>query len=188
MSQFPRAGMDASNTPRKKGLGVGAIIAIVVGVLLVVPMCGGLLIGIMLPATGRARDAARGFKAKTQVTVLVQACHMYASDNKGYLPPAATWDLALSNYASTSGQASMTDSPQIDGTGNEMIYTLPTSARLGVALRVDEIPFPAEWILIREDESRLAPHQKIAVGFADGSANLLTRDELAAALARHAGK
>ena len=44
------------------------------------------LISILLPTLSRARAAAARTVCLTQLRELVTACHMYANDNKGYLP------------------------------------------------------------------------------------------------------
>lgn len=165
-------------------MGPGAIIAIVLGIVALVSLlCGGLFIAIMLPALGKARTEAQGLRASAQVSTLVQGCILYANDYKDYLPPAATWDAAISNHVPTSGAGSMLDSPQIEGVGNEMIYTPPQSTNPNGLVKVSDIQAPSTWILIREDETRLAPNQKVAVGFADGSVRRMTQQELAALLA-----
>ncbi len=183
MSQYPPTSQVPFAPPPKKGLGTGAIIAIVLGVVaLVAIVCGGLLIAIMLPALGKARNMARGLKSTTQITALVQGCHLYASDNKDFLPPLATWDSAIGQYVPTSGAGSMTDSPQIEGTGNEMIYTPPKGKDASGLAKTIDATMPSTWVLIREDESKLAPNQMVAVGFLDGSVQLLTQQDLAARL------
>lgn len=187
MSQFPPVGQVPYSPPPKKGLGTGAIIGIVLGVVaLVAIVCGGLLVAIMLPALGKARNVARGLKATTQVSALVQGCHMYAADNKDFLPPLATWDAAIGQYVPTSGAGSMTDSPQIEGAGNEMIYTPPKGRDPSGLAKTDEVRVPNSWILIREDEAKLAPNQMVAVGFLDGSVQLISRQDLATRLAAQA--
>ncbi len=187
MSQFPSSGHDPFAPPKKKGLSTGVIIAIVVGGAFVLLTCGGLCTGIMLPALGKARETARGLKSTTQVNALVQACHMYASDNKDYLPPAATWDSAISQYVATPGIASLIDSPQIEGTGNEMIYTPPPARKPGAWPTLMDSETPSTWILIREDETRLSPRQMIAVGYLDGQVMLLRRPDFDAQMARQRG-
>lgn len=185
MSQYPPSGQDPFAPQKKKGLGTGAIIGIVIGGAFLLLVCGGLCTGIMLPAFGKAREAARGLKATTQVNALVQACQAYASDNKDYLPPAATWDQAISTYVPD--VASLTDSPQIEGVGNEMIYIPPPTTDASGLSRISAIQFPANWILIHEDQTRLRPNQMVAVGYANGMVMQLAHDELAAQLARQSG-
>ena len=47
-----------------------------------------LLIGILLPTLGAARDSARTLKASVAARSLMQAYIMYADDNRGYVLPA----------------------------------------------------------------------------------------------------
>lgn len=54
--------------------------------LLVVIAIIALLIGILLPALGAARDSAQDLKCQTNVRSNGQAMSMYGSDNKGWLP------------------------------------------------------------------------------------------------------
>jgi len=56
--------------------------------LLVVIAVIALLIGILLPALGSARDSARTLKASVAARSLMQAYVMYADDNRGYVLPA----------------------------------------------------------------------------------------------------
>lgn len=55
--------------------------------LLVVIAIIGLLIGILLPALGRARDTARGLVCQTNIRQVVTAALVYSSDSKGRFPP-----------------------------------------------------------------------------------------------------
>lgn len=184
MSQYPHGGQDPFAPPKKKGLSTGAIIGIVIGSVFILLVCGGLCTGMMLPAVGKARETARALKSSTQVSALVQGCIMYANDNKDYLPPVATWDSAISQYVPTSGVGSMTDSPQIEGTGNEMVYTPPPASQPGAMSRVTDAKMPSTWILIREDETKLSPRQMIVVGYLDGQVTMLRRADFEAQMAR----
>ena len=56
--------------------------------LLVVIAIVAILIGILVPALGAARDQARTVKASAAVRSLMQAYTMYADDKKGYVLPA----------------------------------------------------------------------------------------------------
>lgn len=190
MSQFPpnapRGPQDPFAPQPKKGMGTGAIVAIIIGaVALVAIVCGGVLVAIMLPAMGKAREAARSIMASTNVRQLVMQVHTYAAENKDYLPPQEGWTAALDLYGPT---AAFTDSPQIEGTGNEMVYSPPAPVAPATQARLDRVQFPAQWIIIREDETKLPPKKMVAVGYLDGSVRLISQAELAAALAQQKGQ
>ncbi len=55
--------------------------------LLVVIAIIALLVGILLPALGKARDAARGVKCASNMRQLVIALSLYANDSKSFFPP-----------------------------------------------------------------------------------------------------
>ncbi|MBY0312007.1 MAG: type II secretion system GspH family protein [Phycisphaerales bacterium] len=55
--------------------------------LLVVIAIIALLVGILLPALGKARDSARGVKCASNMRQLVIALSLYANDNKSFYPP-----------------------------------------------------------------------------------------------------
>jgi prepilin-type N-terminal cleavage/methylation domain-containing protein/prepilin-type processing-associated H-X9-DG protein len=62
--------------------------------LLVVIAIIALLVGILLPALGKARASARQLKDSTQVRGIVQAHIVYASNNQGQYPMPSTLDTA----------------------------------------------------------------------------------------------
>src|SRR5205807_437830 len=47
-----------------------------------------LLISLLLPALSRAREAANTVACLSNLRQIVQMCHNYSSDNKGYIIPA----------------------------------------------------------------------------------------------------
>jgi type II secretory pathway pseudopilin PulG len=55
-----------------------------------------LLIGIVLPVMGRAREQARAVQCASNISQIYKACVMYANDNRGVLPmPTANLDRDL---------------------------------------------------------------------------------------------
>jgi len=82
---------------KRGGLSAGWIIAIILGglLLLAVP-CAGLLIGIMLPALGKARQAAFQVLSESNVREITAGLHTYASTYDDALPPPGTdWEALL---------------------------------------------------------------------------------------------
>ncbi len=69
---------------RYAGAGM-AIAAIVIGCSLTLLTCS---MGVMLPALGKARQAARQLKSATQMRQIVGALSMYAPQNRGFCPEA----------------------------------------------------------------------------------------------------
>ncbi len=49
-----------------------------------------MLISILLPVLGKAREAARSSKCLSNLKQINLALHMYANDNKGFLPPTSS--------------------------------------------------------------------------------------------------
>jgi prepilin-type N-terminal cleavage/methylation domain-containing protein/prepilin-type processing-associated H-X9-DG protein len=62
--------------------------------LLVVIAIIALLVGILLPALGKARASARQMKDATQVRGIQQACVVWANQNQGFFPDPAKLDVA----------------------------------------------------------------------------------------------
>jgi prepilin-type processing-associated H-X9-DG protein len=78
---------DAGMTP-KRGMGTGAIVAIVLVVVLMVALvCGGILVALMLPAVQAAREAARRITCTNSMKQISLAIHNYATAYKCF-PPA----------------------------------------------------------------------------------------------------
>ena len=76
--------------PERKGLGTGAVVAIVVGcVLLGILLIGGLAVAVMRPALTRSRQAARQTVCATNLRSVGLAIALYASDHNGLYPDAS---------------------------------------------------------------------------------------------------
>jgi prepilin-type N-terminal cleavage/methylation domain-containing protein/prepilin-type processing-associated H-X9-DG protein len=65
--------------------------------LLVVIGIIGILIGLLLPAMGRAREQAKTLKCAAQLRTLGQAIQSYANFNRGWLPSWSGWHVAGGN-------------------------------------------------------------------------------------------
>lgn len=72
-----------------------------------------LLVGILLPALGKARASAQGVQCISNLRQLGQALHMYTNDNEGFFPivdestsPRETWDRGLAPYLGLKPDAS----------------------------------------------------------------------------------
>lgn len=78
-------------------VGVGRLSAFTLVELLVVIGIIALLISILLPALGAARESAKQTACTSNIRQLVIACTMYANENKGHWPAAALSDSTWSN-------------------------------------------------------------------------------------------
>lgn len=169
----------APENPRRKGPSPPIVIG---GVLMLVLICGGVIAAVLDSAFGTVNRLVRG---SYHMQALTKAIVDYSTNNEGYLPPIATWEAALvAEFGDATVLAESLDSPRIEGTGNEMIYTPPRSTRADGLVLVADVAIPSNWIVIREDENRLRPRDPILVGFLDGHVRMLARKDLAAHLAR----
>jgi prepilin-type N-terminal cleavage/methylation domain-containing protein/prepilin-type processing-associated H-X9-DG protein len=95
--------------------------------LLVVIAIIALLVGILLPALGKARASARQMKDATQVRGIQQACAIWANQNQGFFPDPGRIDAANTTAPAGSGPESK------NNTGNIMsllVYTGGISVEL----------------------------------------------------------
>jgi prepilin-type N-terminal cleavage/methylation domain-containing protein/prepilin-type processing-associated H-X9-DG protein len=72
--------------------------------LLVVIAIIALLVGILLPALGKARASARQMKDATQVRGIQQACVVWANQNQGFYPDPGKLDAANTTVNAAAGQ------------------------------------------------------------------------------------
>ena len=71
--------------------------------LLVVIAIIALLVGILLPALGKARASARQMKDATQVRGIEQACVVFANQNQGLFPDPGKIDAANATINDNAG-------------------------------------------------------------------------------------
>lgn len=169
----------APGNPRRKGPSLAIVIG---GVFVLVLICGGVIAAVLDSAFGTVNRMVR---SSYRLQSLTKAIVDYSTNNEGYLPPMETWDVALeADLGDAAMLAELLDSPRIEGTGNEMIYTPPRSARADGLALVSDVAIPSSWIVVREDESRLRPRDVILAGYLDGDVRMLTHDDLRAQLAQ----
>lgn len=173
MSQQTPPTFEPEIPPAKRGLGAGWIVAIVLGagiVLMGVP-CLGLLAGIMLPALGKARQAARETIALTNVRAIGQSL-VVRVQNSGTVPMAALTEDNWADVLVAEGFVTpeMLVSPTSDGIGPDYFYVPFGSNTFDDPRRV--------WVY--EDP---AHHRDgVAVAFIDGHAELVPHEEFPALL------
>lgn len=152
--------------PPKKGLGAGAIIGIVLGgvLLLCVPLilC---MIGILMPALGKARQSARQIMSSTQMRQVVMALQMYANENLGMYPEAGA-DLAtrLAPYGITPAVLTSPNAPPV----GPSYYYVP----LGDSSKITS---PHSMIILYENPA--IPSRQWNLARADGWVELIPGDQ-----------
>jgi hypothetical protein len=83
--------VNRSSEGRRGGMAIAGLILSACGLVF-----GCLSIGIVLPALGKARIAARQIKSSTQIRGIAQGLILYANDNKDQFPePGADWETRL---------------------------------------------------------------------------------------------
>lgn len=179
MNAYPdHSGMSNARNGKSTGVIIGIAIA---GAILLTCLGGIGVLAIMLPSISKARTAAHELVASAQIRQIVIGLQAYASENADYLPPVGGWDGIVDHQMGGAG-ATLFDSPRIEGTAIEMCYAPPRHAD-GSPARLNDIANPSQWILVYEDPAILdAKFPTVAVGFADGQAQMVTREHLAAAL------
>lgn len=162
---------------------VAIVLSIIV--VLMVLVCAGVFL-ILMPALGKAREAAQATVAMANAKQLMVAVHSYATDFKDRVPASADWDKTLDTYLGGGVVGVMVDSRRIDGPGPDFVYAAPPG-RQGKQLLISDIRFPSTTIFFHEDLTRLPPSVKtVVVAYADASVKLVPRAELEQALAAQA--
>lgn len=118
----------------------------------------------------------------------LQALSYTAMERGGALPPATGWDREL-GYLEKSESPRMLDSGRIEGPTPDWVYAPPIPAPGQTHATLSEIEQPSMYVLLYEDTSRLpAQHTSVIVGMADGSVQMMDREELTSQLAEQTAK
>ena len=150
-------------SPTKKGMSGGTIAAIIGGVVLVIVIvCGG-LVAVMLPALGKAREAAKQVVSSSQMRMISMSLQQYAFDNADQLPEAGA-DLP-SRLAKYGASANMFTSPNAPSAGPSYIY-VPQG-------KVGDIKNPSQTIVLYENPA-IPSTMGWNVAYADGLVILIS--------------
>lgn len=175
--QTPDPGYDPYAPPPKKGMS-GLVIGLIVGGgVLVLGTCAcAILIGIMLPALGKARQTALQLKSSSSMRQVITAMTTYADDNRSYYPPQSGWKDLLTDggYLDPAVFDSFEDP---DGDGETIVYVY--------APRMTN-DFRADRVVLYEDPDHFA--DGINAAFDDTHVATITRAELDAKLKEHAAE
>ncbi len=127
-----------------------------------VGLLGTCVLGIFLPALGKARERAKVLVSEAQMRSQIQAAIMYAEEHDDQFPPESEWPDAVLDTGLISPE--MLVSPLEDGDGVSYIY-------LGGEYSQDSLQ-----IVLYEDPNHT--EDRVLVGFADGHVEEMTHDEL----------
>jgi hypothetical protein len=163
-------GVVALTKMQSKGLAWAGLIVSIVAVVLNIFV---VLIGILLPALGKARQSAQQIKSSTQVRGIVQACTIYAqNDPNGEMPPAAGWEDALIGQGLFSRELLI--APGADETlGTSYIYVPGWNDKKLADAGIS----PSQQVLVYEDMDKFPRQRGINIGFYDGTVNFMPFDE-----------
>ncbi len=163
-----KCGKDSNQGGR--GLAIGAIIAGVIATALNFVICA----GILLPALGKARQAARTVVTQSYLKQISIGLYKYAQDNKDYMPEAATgWQQRLSPYG-LSG-------PMLESANKPDNWTKPTLIYVPLSTPIAKVRNPSSVVVVYEDPA-IDPGDTVPVAFLDGSVRVISEEELAAML------
>ncbi|MEQ8769103.1 MAG: hypothetical protein RIB60_01185 [Phycisphaerales bacterium] len=165
---------DAPNPPDRsfpKWIFVPIVLGVIV--LMVLP-CAGLIVGIVLPGLADSREMADIRESQRRMRGIYQAMAIYAQNHDGASPPADAWQevLVSTGYA----PPDLLVSPVSDGDDEGYVW-LPGD----LWRNAGESP----QLVMYEDPDHHP--QGVAVLYADGRSDTISREELAALLAEQAG-
>lgn len=157
-----------------RGLAIAGIVVGAVSLILGIALCA----GIMLPALGKARQAAREIASQAQLSMIGKGLILYSQDNKDFLPEVKTgWETRLTQYGVV---PQMVDSPR-----KPEGWTGPSYIYVPLSQSIDRVRFPGQHVLMYEDPS-LDRDKTVPVLFLDGSVRIINEDELATMLEQQA--
>jgi hypothetical protein len=143
-------------------------------------MSGPMLVGILLPALGSARQSARQVQSMSNLRQVLVAMHNYAADHDrtfptqtgdlirlGYLPDPAVFVSPASGKQPPWNFGELDEARQARWVRENSSYIL-----IPVVGGFDDVPQPATHILLFERPEDAANPGKIALGYADGHAEM----------------
>ena len=153
-----------------RNLAIGGVIASSVGMVL---GCGCIGTGVMLPALGKARNAARQLKSSTQLRAIGSGLQLYAQAYKDQLPPKGSdWQALLvnGNFATDELFVSAAAPDASQASGPSYFYVPPVIA-------VGKIKDPTIKVIAFEDPVNFRQRGSNVL-FADGHVEYLTGEAL----------
>jgi hypothetical protein len=118
----------------------------------------------------------------------LKALRYAARERGGALPPVTGWDREL-GYLGKLESPRMLDSGRVEGPTPDWVYAPPIPAPGQTHAALSEIEQPSMYVLLYEDTSRLpSQYTSVIVGMADGSVQMIDREELTSRLAEQTAK
>lgn len=134
-------------------------------------LSGCLWLGIVLPAIGKARQAAETIISETQLRQ-IQTGMINFNNDRGSLPPADDWQAVLSDYLIGAPDDPIFDSPLSDGDAIEYVF-----------VGADDYAFDGRRIMLYEDPDHRTHDGLVIVSYDDGRVERVDVQVLSAELA-----
>ncbi len=149
-----------------RGLAIGGVVASSIGMVL---GCGCVGTGVMLPALGKARQAARQLKSSTQLRAIGSALQLYSQSYKDQFPPKnSDWEGLLVNEKAVTAEFFI--SPASETQASSYFYVPPV-------VTIGKIKDPTTKVVVFEDPLNYRQRGSNVL-FADGHVEYLTGDAL----------